>query len=51
MDEADHCDRLLLMREGAILAAETPQELRRQTGEDDLGEAFLRMIERSEAAV
>jgi ABC-2 type transport system ATP-binding protein len=50
MDEADHCDRLLLMREGAILAAETPQELRRQTGEDDLGEAFLRMIERSEAA-
>jgi ABC-2 type transport system ATP-binding protein len=50
MDEADHCDRLLLMRDGAILAAETPQELRRQTGEDDLGEAFLRMIERSEAA-
>jgi ABC-2 type transport system ATP-binding protein len=50
MDEAGHCDRLLLMREGAILAAETPQELRRQTGEDDLGEAFLRMIERSEEA-
>ena len=50
MDEADHCDRLLLMRDGGILAAETPQELRRQTGEDDLGEAFLRMIERSEAA-
>jgi ABC-2 type transport system ATP-binding protein len=50
MDEADHCDRLLLMRDGAILAAETPQELRRQTGESDLGEAFLRMIERSEAA-
>jgi ABC-2 type transport system ATP-binding protein len=50
MDEADHCDRLLLMREGAILAAETPQELRRQTGENDLGEAFLRMIERSETA-
>jgi ABC-2 type transport system ATP-binding protein len=51
MDEADRCDRLLLMRDGAILAAETPQELRRQTGEDDLGEAFLRMIERWEAAV
>jgi ABC-2 type transport system ATP-binding protein len=50
MDEANHCDRLLLMRDGGILAAETPQELRRQTGEDDLGEAFLRMIERSEAA-
>ncbi len=50
MDEADHCDRLLLMRDGGILASETPQELRRQTGEDDLGEAFLRMIERAEAA-
>ena len=50
MDEANHCDRLLLMRDGGILASETPQELRRQTGEDDLGEAFLRMIERSEAA-
>jgi len=50
MDEAAHCDRLLLMRDGGILASETPQELRRQTGEDDLGEAFLRMIERSEAA-
>ena len=50
MDEAGNCDRLLLMRDGSILAAESPQELRRQTGEHDLGEAFLRMIERSEAA-
>jgi ABC-2 type transport system ATP-binding protein len=49
MDEATNCDRLLLMREGAILAAQTPAELRRDTGEDDLGRAFLRMIERSEA--
>jgi ABC-2 type transport system ATP-binding protein len=48
MDEAAHCDELLLMREGAILAAETPEELRRETGEHDLGEAFLRMIERSQ---
>jgi ABC-2 type transport system ATP-binding protein len=50
MDEAGHCDRLLLMRDGRILASETPEELRRATGEHDLGEAFLRMIERSEAA-
>jgi len=49
MDEATHCDRLLLMREGSILAAQTPEQLRHDTGEDDLGEAFLRMIERSEA--
>ncbi len=50
MDEAGNCDRLLLMRDGRILASATPQELRRDTGEDDLGEAFLRMIERAEAA-
>jgi ABC-2 type transport system ATP-binding protein len=50
MDEAGHCDRLLLMRKGRILASESPQELRQETGESDLGEAFLRMIERSEAA-
>ncbi|HEY2788540.1 MAG TPA: ABC transporter ATP-binding protein, partial [Gaiellales bacterium] len=42
MDEAGNCDRLLLMRDGSILASESPQELRQQTGESDLGEAFLR---------
>jgi ABC-2 type transport system ATP-binding protein len=51
MDEAGNCDRLLLMREGQILVSATPQELRDDTGETDLGEAFLRSIERSEAVV
>jgi ABC-2 type transport system ATP-binding protein len=50
MDEAARCDRLLLMRDGAILAACTPHELRRDTGTDDLEEAFLRLIDRSEGA-
>jgi ABC-2 type transport system ATP-binding protein len=50
MDEAGNCDRLLLMREGRILASLSPQELRDTTGEHELGDAFLRMIERSEAA-
>jgi ABC-2 type transport system ATP-binding protein len=48
MDEADRCSHLLLMRDGHILAAQTPEELRAETGEDDLGEAFVRMIERWE---
>ena len=48
MDEADRCDHLLLMRDGHILAAPTPEELRGDTGEDDLGEAFVRTIERWE---
>ncbi len=45
MDEANRCDHLLLLREGRILAAETPDELRRQTGEQDLERAFLRLVE------
>ena len=48
MDEADRCDRILLMRDGSILARGTPQELRDGTGADDLDGAFLRLIERSE---
>jgi ABC-2 type transport system ATP-binding protein len=45
MDEAARCDRLVLLREGRILAVETPAELRAQTGAADLDEAFLRLIE------
>jgi ABC-2 type transport system ATP-binding protein len=45
MDEAIHCDRLLLMREGDILAAASPQELLDRTGAGDLEAAFLRLIE------
>jgi len=47
MDEARRCDDLLLMREGRIVAAETPDELRRRTGEDDLEAAFLALAEES----
>jgi ABC-2 type transport system ATP-binding protein len=50
MDEAGRCDHLLLMREGRLLANLTPAELREQTGEDDMERAFLRLIEREEAA-
>jgi len=45
MDEADRCDSLLLLREGRMLAAATPQELKAQTGADGLDEAFLRLID------
>ena len=50
MDEAAECDLLLLMREGALIAAETPDALRRRTGADNLGEAFLLLIEAAEAS-
>jgi ABC-2 type transport system ATP-binding protein len=45
MDEAARCDRLLLMREGALVADTTPDELRQRTGEQEMEAAFLRLVE------
>jgi ABC-2 type transport system ATP-binding protein len=45
MDEAARCDALLLLREGTLLAHATPTQLRKQTGEDNLEDVFLRLIE------
>ncbi len=41
MDEAERCDHLVFMREGRIIASATPNEIRRQTNEDDLEVAFI----------
>ncbi len=43
MDEADRCDRLLLMREGRIIADGTPDEIR--GGAPDIEAAFLQIVE------
>ena len=45
MDEAARCDDLLLLRNGLLVAALTPGELRERTGLDDLEAAFLRLAE------
>ncbi len=45
MDEAQHCDRLLLMREGIILADAAPGDLLRRTGAPDYEAAFVELIE------
>lgn len=50
MDEAEHCDQLLLMREGALLAQLSPDELRERTDEQNLETAFLTLITRGELA-
>ena len=47
MDEADRCDRLLLLRGGEILATGTPDELRERTGTRDLDNAFLKLVEQA----
>ena len=44
MDEAGRCDRLLLLREGELLADSTPAQLRSEGRSDDLEEAFLNLI-------
>ncbi len=44
MDEAGRCDRLLLIREGRLIADDTPGQIRATAGTDDLDEAFLRLI-------
>ncbi|WP_405062422.1 ABC transporter ATP-binding protein [Kribbella sp. NBC_01505] len=49
MDEAVRCDRLLLMRDGELLADETPQALLDSVGTQDIEQAFLTLIERKAA--
>jgi ABC-2 type transport system ATP-binding protein len=44
MDEAGRCDRLLLLREGDLLADTTAARLRTDAGTDDLEDAFLRTV-------
>jgi ABC-2 type transport system ATP-binding protein len=44
MDEATRCDELVLMREGAVIAQETPQALLERTGAEDAEHAFLELV-------
>jgi ABC-2 type transport system ATP-binding protein len=50
MDEANRCDRLLLIREGLLIADDTPAAVKLQAGTDDLDQAFLALIRRQEVA-
>ncbi|MBO9627593.1 MAG: ABC transporter ATP-binding protein [Microbacterium sp.] len=50
MDEALRCDRLLLMREGRIIADTTPRALLADTGTDEPEAAFLALIEKDREA-
>jgi ABC-2 type transport system ATP-binding protein len=44
MDEAERCDDLLLLRDGRILAHESPARLLDRTGARNLDEAFLMLV-------
>lgn len=46
MDEAFRCDRVLLMRDGSLLASTTAADLLAETGESTVDAAFLTVITR-----
>jgi ABC-2 type transport system ATP-binding protein len=43
MDEAERCDHLILMRDGRVIASDTPDAIRAEADTDDLEEAFVRL--------
>ena len=45
MDEAERCDRLMLMREGEIIAHDSPPAILERTGTGNIEEAFLKIVE------
>jgi len=50
MDEAARCQRVLLLRDGRLVADDTPDGLREHTGQHDLERAFLTLAEQSGSA-
>jgi len=48
MDEASRCDRLILIRDGLIIADDTPSAVQTQTGTNDLEAAFLKLVRQRE---
>jgi ABC-2 type transport system ATP-binding protein len=47
MDEAERCHRLLLLRDGRLLADDTPQALRARTGTATVEDAFLHLVDQA----
>jgi ABC-2 type transport system ATP-binding protein len=45
MDEAERCDSLLLLRDGRLIAEDTPAAILARTGAEQMDEAFLRLVE------
>lgn len=43
MDEAEYCDRVSIMVDGAIAALDTPQKLKQQFGAEDMDGVFLQL--------
>jgi len=50
MEEAEYCDRLVIMAAGEVLALGTPSEIRLQAGAETMEAAFIALIEGRKAA-
>jgi ABC-2 type transport system ATP-binding protein len=46
IDEADHCSRVGLLRQGRLIADNEPSTLKRETGTESLEDAFLKLARR-----
>ncbi len=50
MEEAERCDELLLMRDGMLLWNDTREALLKKTQENNVNDAFVKMVQSSEGA-
>ncbi len=48
MDEASHCDDLLLIREGRLIASGSPAELQARTGTKSMEDSFLSLVRQAQ---
>ena len=49
MEEAEYCDRIMIQDQGKMLVRGTPDEVRKNTGEDTktMNQAFIKIIEQN----
>lgn len=46
LEEADHCDELVLLRDGAILAKGSPMQIRQEAGLENMDAVFISLVEK-----
>lgn len=46
LEEADHCDELVLLRDGAILAKGSPIQIRQEAGLENMDAVFISLVEK-----